>query len=148
MDWELVEPPAELAARYRCDGWWNDDAFGPMLWRRLSARPELAVRIWSRERPAALDFNTVQRHAGLLAGGLRARGIGPGDVVAFQLPNWSESVVSFCGLATLGAVLLPIVHTYGRKEIRHILAQSGARVLVTAGRFGRRDYLADLEEVR
>ena len=146
--WQLTEPPGEVAAHYRRSGWWTDDSFGTMLWRGLSERPDLPVQVWSRTRPARLDFGEVRRQAAALAGGLQARGIGPGDVVAFQMPNSAESVVSFCGLATLGVVLLPIVHTYGRKEVGQILAQSGARALVTADRFGARDYLADLDELR
>ena len=45
------------------------------------------------------------------------RGIGAGDVVAFQLPNWMEAAVSFWAAALLGAVVTPIVHFYGPKEV-------------------------------
>ena len=34
----------------------------------------------------------VERSARRLAAGLRERGVGPGDVVVFQLPNWMEAV--------------------------------------------------------
>ena len=80
-----------------------------------------------------------------LAGLLAARGLGPGDVVAFQLPNWPEAASTFYGLLQLGVVVVPIVHIYGHKEIGHILRQSGARVLITADRFGSHDYLAELD---
>ena len=53
----------------------------------------------------------------LLAAGLRDRGVGPGDVIAFQLPNWVEAAVTFWAAAFLGAVVVPIVHFYGRKEV-------------------------------
>jgi long-subunit acyl-CoA synthetase (AMP-forming) len=43
---------------------------------------------------------------------------------------------------------VPIVHFYGPKELRYILSQSRARVLVTANRFARQDYLAGLEALR
>jgi len=35
-----------------------------------------------------------------------AFGIGPGDVVAFQLPNWVEAAVTFYGCAVLGVTLV------------------------------------------
>ena len=41
----------------------------------------------------------------------------PGDVVAFQLPNWTEAAATFWASALLGAVVVPIVHFYGRKEV-------------------------------
>jgi acyl-CoA synthetase (AMP-forming)/AMP-acid ligase II len=83
-----------------------------------------------------------------VAGGLRANGIGAGDVVAFQLPNWAEAAAVFWGVSLLGAVLVPIVHFYGPKEVGYVLRQSGARALVTTTRFGHVDYLANLAELR
>ena len=83
-----------------------------------------------------------------MAGGLRALGLGPGDVVAFQLPNWVEAAVTFYACAMLGVTLVPIVHFYGPKEVGFILRQSGARALIIVSRIGQRDYLADLATVR
>jgi acyl-CoA synthetase len=40
------------------------------------------------------------------------------------------------------------VHFYGPKEVGFILRQSGARVLVTADRFGHLDFLANLDNLR
>ena len=60
--------------------------------------------------------------------------------MAFQLPNWREAVVAFYGLAMGGYVLVPIVHIYGPKEVRFILAQSGAVAYLSADRFGHVDY--------
>ena len=56
----------------------------------------------------------------------RARGVGLGDLVAFQLPNWVEAAATFWATAFLGAVPVPIVHFYGVKEVGFILRQSGA----------------------
>src|SRR5205814_10184080 len=78
-------------------------------------------------------------------GGLARRGVGPGDVVAFQLPNWMEAALTFYAATLLGAVVVPIVHFYGAKEVRYILERSGARVLVTAAEFRGIDYLASLD---
>ena len=83
-----------------------------------------------------------------MAGGLRAWGVGPDDVVAFQLPNWVEAAATFYAVTFLGATVAPIVHFYGAKEVGYILRQSGARVLVTADRFGHQDYLATLEALQ
>ena len=44
-----------------------------------------------------------------------ADGVGPGDVVLFQLPNWVEAGITFWAAAYLGAVVVPIVHFYGRQ---------------------------------
>ena len=69
-----------------------------------------------------------------MAGGLRALGLGPGDVVAFQLPNWVEAAITFYACTMLGVTLVPIVHFYGPKELGFILRQSGARALIIVSR--------------
>ncbi len=83
-----------------------------------------------------------------LVAALADAGLEPGDVVAFQLPNWREAVVAFYGLAMGGYVLVPIVHIYGPKEVRFILAQSGARAYISADRYGHVDYLDIVDGAR
>ena len=100
----------------------------------------------SRIHPFGGTIGEVGDMARRLAGTLRRHGIVAGDVVAFQLPNWVEAVACFYGLLPLGVIVVPIVHIYGSKEVGHILRQSGARALITADRFGRQDYLSNLEE--
>ena len=98
----------------------------------------------SAVRPFAGTFADVELQARRLAAGLRNRGLGPGDVVALQLPNWMEAAVSFWASAILGAVVVPIVHFYGRKELSHILATARPKVFITADEFGRMKYQPDL----
>ncbi|KMS53291.1 AMP-binding protein [Sphingobium cupriresistens] len=78
---------------------------------------------------------------------LRAHGIGPGDIVAVQLPAWIEWMIAAVGIAHAGAVLLPVVSIYGAKELRFILAQSGAKLIVTPDRWRKADYAQTLAEV-
>ena len=83
-----------------------------------------------------------------VAAGLRARGIGPGDAVAFQLPNWREAAATFYAITYLGAIVVPIVHFYGPKEVGYILRKTGVKALVTADRFGHQDFLVNLAGMR
>ena len=132
--------PAELAKRYEAEGWWTRDTFGDLLARRLAATPQTPFLVHSAVRPWAGTFGDVEVVARRLAAGLRDRGVGPGDVVAFQLPNWMEAAAVFWASAFLGAVVVPIVHFYGRKEVGYILRTIAPRVFVTAERFGRLEY--------
>src|SRR5260370_28892582 len=61
-----------------------------------------------------------------VAGALQARGIGPGDVVAVQLPGSYEGVVVQAAVGLCGAVLLPVVMIYGPREMDFVLRRSGA----------------------
>jgi acyl-coenzyme A synthetase/AMP-(fatty) acid ligase len=103
----------------------------------LQAAPDTKFRVYSAVRPWSGTFRDVESVARRLAAGLRARGVGAGDVVAFQLPNWMEAAATFWASAFLGAALVPIVHFYGRKELAHILASAKPRVFITAEEFGR-----------
>jgi acyl-CoA synthetase (AMP-forming)/AMP-acid ligase II len=138
----------ELVERYRAEGFWTGDTLGTVLAAALTDRPDLAFTVRSERRPYRGTFAGVADLARRVAGGLRARGIERGDLVAFQLPNWVEAAATFWGIAYLGAVPVPIVHFYGAKEVGFILRQSGARVLITADHFGAQDFLANLEALR
>ncbi len=142
--WSLRTVPPELERRWLADGLWDDRTLGGQLDRALRAAPGQEFRIHSEERPWRGTFGELDERARRLAGALIDRGVGPSDTVAFQLPNWVEAAVTFYAGALLGAVIVPIVHFYGPKEVEYILRRTGVKVLVTAATFGRTDYLAGL----
>ncbi|MBX6388362.1 MAG: AMP-binding protein [Frankia sp.] len=136
--------PPELVERYEAQGWWTRDTLGDVIARGLAAAPDTPFRVHSAVRPWEGTFADVERLARRLAAGLRARGVGPGDVVALQLPNWVEAAAVFWASSFLGAVVVPIVHFYGRKEVGYILDTAKPKVFVTAERFGRMEHHPDL----
>jgi acyl-CoA synthetase (AMP-forming)/AMP-acid ligase II len=143
QQWQLRRPPAALATRWTAAGLWDDATLGDLLEEHLRAQPEQGFAVHSLIRPARGTYADVTDEARRVAGGLLAHGIGPGDVVACQLPNWREAATVIYGACLLGAVVVPIVHFYGRREVDYILERTGVRALVTAGRFGRLTYLDD-----
>ena len=145
---ELRPMPPELVERYLAEGAWDDRSLGQFLRDELVKDFDRKFKIWSPTHPFTGTVGEVYNEARRVAGGLRALGLGPGDVVAFQLPNWVEAAITFYACAMLGVTLVPIVHFYGPKEVGFILRQSGARTLVIAARIGRRDMLAELATVR
>ena len=136
--------PDELVTRYEEAGWWTRETLGQVLAHGLQAAPDATFRVYSDVRPWSGTFADVEVVARRLAAGLRARGVGAGDVVAFQLPNWMEAAATFWASAFLGAALVPIVHFYGRNELAQIFAAAKPRVFITADEFGRLTYQPDL----
>jgi len=147
-DWRPRATSADLAARYRAQGYWTDETLASVVDTALRTHPELTLRVWSDSRPFDGTVGQVHDLALRLAAGLRKLGVRPGDVVAFQLPNWMEAAAAFWGIAYTGAVLVPIAPFYGRREVSFIVRQSGAKVFLTADRFRHVDYLATVETVR
>lgn len=136
--------PVELSKRYVEEGWWTPDTLGELLARHLKSNPDIGFCVHSDVRPYTGTFADVELRARRLAAGLHGRGVGPGDVVALQLPNWMEAAVAFWASAFLGAVVVPIVHFYGRRELGHILSASRPKVFITAEEFGRMKFEPDL----
>jgi acyl-CoA synthetase len=136
--------PIELTKRYEEEGWWTRDTLGDLVAGGLHANPDTTFVVHSDVRPFAGTFRDVEIEARRLAAGLRARGVRPGDVVALQLPNWKEAAAAFWASTFLGAVTVPIVHFYGRKELTHILGTAKPRVFITAEAFGRMQFHPDL----
>lgn len=143
--WRVRRVPTDLQRAYVDGGWWTDETLGAMVARQLAAHPSSKVSIWSRSREWRGSYADVDVEARRLVALLRARGIQPGEAVAFQLPNWREAVVSFAALALGGYVLVPIVHIYGRKEVGFILEQSGAAAYISPIAYGHVDHLAIVE---
>jgi len=131
-------------ARYVADGWWTDESLGHGLATGLRAHASLPFVVHSAFRPWSGTLGDVLDLARHLAGGLRDRGVGPGDVVSFQLPNWMEAAATFYAASFVGAVVVPVVHFYGAKELGYILGASTPKVHVTALAFGHQDFAANL----
>ncbi|MFM7443066.1 MAG: AMP-binding protein, partial [Tabrizicola sp.] len=102
--------------------------------RGLAGDPDRVAMI---DGPSGREVTAGALEAGIrrLAGGLRARGLGKGDVVAILAPNLPEYAVVFHGVAYAGATITTINPTYTAPEVAHQLKDSGARLLVTIPAF-------------
>lgn len=83
-----------------------------------------------------------------LARGLAAIGVRHGDKVAILMGNRPEWVLMDLAVLSLGAVMVGVNTWSSTRELEYVLAQSDTTVLVTANRFLKSDYLAQLEELR
>ncbi|MDT7847968.1 AMP-binding protein, partial [Streptomyces justiciae] len=59
------------------------------------------------------------------------RGVRPGDAVGVLLERSIEAVTTVLGLMKAGAVYVPLDARYPADRIRHVLADTGARLLIT-----------------
>jgi acyl-CoA synthetase (AMP-forming)/AMP-acid ligase II len=117
----LRSTAADVAQRYRDAGWWDDRTLGDTVASGLAKAAGVGFAVHSKQRPWRGTFGDVDGMARSLAASLHARGVGPGDVVVLQLPNWMEAGVAFWAAAYLGAVVVPVVHFYGAKEVGYIV---------------------------
>jgi long-chain acyl-CoA synthetase len=73
-----------------------------------------------------------QRLANRFAHALGRLGLAIGDRVVVLLPNCPEVLQAYAGILKAGGVIVPVVFLLGPDEVRHILADSEATVVVTA----------------
>jgi long-chain acyl-CoA synthetase len=67
------------------------------------------------------------------AGGLADLGVGLGDRVVVLMANCPEVVITYNAVWRAGAVVTPVVFLVTADELRHILVDSGAVIVVTSG---------------
>ncbi|WP_274543380.1 non-ribosomal peptide synthetase [Streptomyces sp. DH-12] len=78
-----------------------------------------------------LSYAQLDARADALAHELMGRGVRPGDAVGVLLERSIASVTAVLGLAKAGAVYVPLDTRYPADRIRHVLADTGASLVVT-----------------
>jgi len=76
-------------------------------------------------------FGEMERRSNRLAHVLRARGLNPGDRVAFFLANRVEIIDLWLAGAKLGLIVVPINVLYRERELRHILTDAAPSAVIT-----------------
>ncbi|MCP3991942.1 MAG: 4-coumarate--CoA ligase family protein [Actinomycetia bacterium] len=103
----------------------------------LRKSTELADQVAIRDTAGTSSYTFAQLDDAIhrLAGGLRARGFGPGSVIGLMAPNIPEYAVVFHGVAVAGGAVTTINPVYGPEEVRFQLQDAGASLLVTVPMF-------------
>ncbi|MEV0973186.1 class I adenylate-forming enzyme family protein [Microtetraspora glauca] len=129
---------ADRIARYTAEGWWTGDTIDKLLRTHVAARPGDTAIVDPLNKADLLDgpvkrltWGQLGAEVDRVAGVLHARGIGPGDVVAVQLPNSVELAVTFLAIVRLGATVTPFPVQYREYELAQLLPLSGAALLIT-----------------
>jgi cyclohexanecarboxylate-CoA ligase len=137
--------PNPNAAAYRTAGHWPQQPLGTLF---THTAQRLADRDAIIDGARRLTFRELERLSGRAACSLRARGFGPGDVIAYQLPNWWEAAVVFLAATRIGATVNPLLPIFRESELRFTLRQSGAQALVIPGTFRGCDHRELLNGLR
>ena len=143
------------AALYLDRGWWSPaDTLSQWLARAASETPDAPAIIGDRQ---SLSYGELAGRAAALAGGLKALGLGSGDVVAVQLPNRAEYLLSYLAICAIGGVMTTLYVPCRAAEMEMLLAHSNARAFIGLDEMGEfkpaqaaldlRDGIPSLEQV-
>ena len=80
------------------------------------------------------EYTNVEQQgaASRLAHALTRLGVAEGDRIVVMLPNCPEVLQAYAAILKTGAVVVPVVFLLSPEEVRHILADSEARVVITS----------------
>jgi cyclohexanecarboxylate-CoA ligase len=138
-------PTDKRIAAYSRPGLWEDTDLDTYLTAAAQATPEQTAVIDSR---GAWTYAQLDGLVDDLASALQVRGIGRGDVVSWQLPNWVEACVVHLAALRVGAISNPIVSIYRHAEVSFILRQAASKAMFVPARFRGFDYPGMLAEIR
>ena len=143
--------PAAHARAMRDAGFWLDKTIDNFLVDAVTRTPDKSAIVAyraDRPEPVRLSYQQLADKVALAAGGLRGLGVGPGDVVALQLPNWWEFVVTALACGRIGAVVNPLMPIFRERELAFMLGFAEAKVLVVPATFRSFDHAAMAESLQ
>ena len=143
--------PAAHARAMRDAGFWLDKTIDNFLVDAVTRTPDKSAIVAyraDRPEPVRLSYQQLADKVALAAGGLRGLGVGPGDVVALQLPNWWEFVVTALACGRIGAVVNPLMPIFRERELAFMLGFAEAKVLVVPASFRNFDHAAMAESLQ
>ncbi len=135
----------EDTERYSRARWWTGTTFGDLLDKAADVYPGREALVDDRAR---LNYSQLRERAHRLAIGLSDLGIGKGDTVLLQLPNWAEFVYSFFALQKIGAVPVLLIPGYRQLEVSHIARLAEAKAWIVPDAYRKTDYSPIIADVR
>ena len=144
MAFETRLTPATIA-KYTQAGFWSQDTIFKAIERTAQAHPE---REAIYDRTHRITYAQLVAKVNRVAATLAAQGIGAGDVVTIQIPNWIEYACVFFALERLGAVANPVSVDFRSRELEYILRFSESRGFISCDRFKNFDHSAMIAQLR
>ena len=134
-----------FAAKWRAEGHWTEPTLRDFARQRCAEDPDKVMLI---EGDNQLTRGACLDQALRLAAWFMERGLRPGDVISFQLPNWNEVSVIALAARMTGLVINPIPPIYRESELAYILADCGSKLIFVPGLFRKCDHTAMIEGLR
>lgn len=144
MTFETTLTPT-LTKEYTSQGYWVDRTICDYLDEVVARTPDKVAFVDSRRQITYAELKAEVDHAAL---GLLELGVGSGDVVSFQLPNWIEWIVVHYAASRIGAISNPLIPIYREREIGFMVGLAKSKVLIIPSDFRGFDYSAMVEKVR
>jgi acyl-coenzyme A synthetase/AMP-(fatty) acid ligase len=117
--------------------WWPNTTLLESFDRAVRTTPHKTAVVAGNIRATYFELSQA---ANIVSRTLAADGLGKGDVISIQLPNWAEFVVLHIAATRLGAITNPLLPNYRGKELSYILDAARTKIAVIPQRYKNFDY--------
>jgi fatty-acyl-CoA synthase len=124
-----------------------EETIGENFERTVAAHPDVEALV-DVAGDRRWTYGELNDEIDVVARGLMALGIEPGERVGIWAPNCAEWTIVQYATAKIGAILVNINPAYRTHELSYVLNQSGVRTLISATAFKTSDYVGMVDEVR
>jgi len=138
-------------ASFREAGYWLDKSVDQLLTEAVAKTPDkvsIVADRADREQAVRLTYRELESRANRAATSLLRLGVGRGDIVTVQLPNWWEFVVTAFACSKIGAVMNPVMPILRERELVYILNFCKAKVFIVPKTYRGFDYAAMAQGMR
>ena len=150
MDTGLMLSEARIGAMTAA-GLWTQRTILDCLEQQLADRPD-QIYVTDHNsmtgRSTSLSFRNIEHRSRRIAAGLVEYGVGVGDVVAVQLPNWWEMLAVHLACLRIGAITNPLMPIFRARELQFMLSFAETKVLIIPRHFRGFDYEPMIEDLR
>lgn len=134
-----------LDAEYRAAGQWSDAGVYDFWRRAVQSTPDQEVAVDASGFRGS--YAQIDERASRLAGLLRERGVGHGDVVTVVMPNRTEFLIVYVACLKLGAIINPSLPQLRFSELRDQVGRCHAAAMVIVTKFRSIDHAGDAQRL-
>jgi acyl-CoA synthetase (AMP-forming)/AMP-acid ligase II len=143
----IADPPiaANRIAEFTAAGYWHNTTSNDALEHFARLTPQKTAIVDQRGRLSYRDYELRAKH---LASYFLELGLTSEDVIAIQLPNWSEFPVALSAAMLVGIPFCQFHSDFRHREVEFVLRFTEATAIVIPHEFRRFNHLAMIEELR
>jgi acyl-CoA synthetase (AMP-forming)/AMP-acid ligase II len=143
----IADPPiaANRIAEFTAAGYWRNTTSNDALEHFARLTPQKTAIVDQRGRLSYRDYESRAKH---LASYFLELGLTSDDVIAIQLPNWSEFPVALSAAMLVGIPFCQFHSDFRHREVEFVLRFTEATAIVIPHEFRRFNHLAMIEELR
>lgn len=141
---DLLAPSVRRDAMVK-SGMWRDETLLEHFRRNVERFPDKVAIVANRSENGTqlrITYRELDDLSDRVAVGLARRGVGEGDVVSFQLPNWWQFSVLHIAALKVGAISNPLMIIFRERELSFMLGLAETKVFVVPKVFRNVDHRA------